>query len=86
MECVPALATRIPTRGIGLIGLCCCLALGTAGAAFGKRPRTVPSRTSFRHFDNMNGWMPSAVATAVTCIPGTWLRRTAASLNSFEYL
>ena len=32
MKCLTALATRIPTRGIGLIGLCCCLALGTAGA------------------------------------------------------
>lgn len=34
------------------------------------RPRSTPSRASFRHRDNMNGWISSASATACTSTPG----------------
>ena len=43
---------------------------GPTGGAFGGRPRSRPSFTSFRHFESMTGWIASAAATVCTCIPG----------------
>jgi hypothetical protein len=43
---------------------------GPGGGAFGARPRNRPSRASFRHLDNMKGWISSAAATVLTCKPG----------------
>ena len=66
----------------------CSLAIsraGPGGGAFGARPRNRPSRASFRHFESMNGWISSAVATVFTSSPDCWLNRTAVSLNSSLY-
>ena len=43
---------------------------GPSGGALGARPRSRPSRASFRHFDSMKGWISNAVATVFTCSPG----------------
>jgi len=50
-----------------------------------RDPRNTPSRTCLRHFDNMNGWMSRAAATAWTSTPGSRVNRTAASLNCRLY-
>jgi hypothetical protein len=41
-----------------------------ASSAFGARPRSRPSRASFRHFDRMKEWIASAAATVFPLQPG----------------